>query len=330
MQSCPGLSQRCKKPSAVDRHDVALTTMRSSIETAQQVRLRIREVRANQLVSALVLQTFVSLFPLLLVAIAALGFVAAHRHGSEDIAARLITNLKLKGDVAGLVKSNLESAKSSRKAASVVGLASLLVSGLGVVGAIAQACDAVWQVPQRGWKDKALGVVWLLGAAVVIAASAGAVALVRIVPFGPFGVLVGFLAGGATGALLFWWTQVAFTNVRVPRRAFVPGAIVGGIGLSLFQLFGAFIVVRLVKNASQLYASLAAVFALLTFLSLFAWLLVLSIVVNVVIWEREHGTVQLAIAAPALPQGSWAVVERGGQRPLIKPKESLLSRLRHR
>ena len=304
--------------------------MKSTIETVQQICRRIREVRANQLVSALVLQTFISLFPLLLVAIAALGFVAAHRHGSEDIAARLIANLKLEGDVARLVKSNLESAKSSRKAASVVGLASLLLSGLGVMGAMAQACDAVWQVPQRGLKDKALGVVWFVGAAVVIAAAVGAIALVKIIPFGPLGVLVGFVGGGATGALLFWWTQVAFTNIRIPRKAFWPGAMVGGIGLSLFQLFGAFIVVRLVKNASQLYASLAAVFALLSFLALFAWLLVLSIVVNVVVWEREHGTVQLAIAAPALPRGTWAVVERGGQRPLIKRRQSLLSRLRNR
>ena len=292
--------------------------------TAKQVQLRIRETRANQLVSGLVLQTFLSLFPLLLVAIAVLGFYAqARQGGSKDVAEQMVKNLKLSGDVARLVRENLEAAKSSRRAASVIGGVFLLLSAVKVLGSIAQACDAIWQVPQRGFKDKALGVVWLIGAAVIIAGSVAAVALVKIIPLALLGVIAGLLGGGATGAALFWWTQRIFTNVKVPGKAFVPGAIVGGIGLSLFQLFGAVLVAHFLKSASQLYASLAAVIALLSFLNVFAWLLVLSIVVNVVIWEREHGTVQLAISAPALPRGSWAVAERGGQRPKVRRPSTL-------
>ena len=276
------------------------------------------------------LKTFLSLFPLLLVAISVVGFIAARRHGGDDLGEKIIANLKLKGDVAKLVKENLQSAKSSRRAASIVGLVSLLFSGLGVVAAIARLCDVVWQVPERGLKDKAIGLVWLLGAIVVIAGSAGAIALVKIVPIPFLGVVAGFVSGGLTGAALFWWTQLAFTNVRVSWKAFVPGAIVGGIGLSIFQLFGAFLVVRLMKSASQLYASLAAVVALLGFLNLFGWLLVLSVIVNVVLWEADHGTVQLAITAPALPNGAWVQAERGGQRPLVrrKPKKTMKQLLR--
>lgn len=298
--------------------------------TAKQVQLRIRETRANQLVSGLVLQTFLSLFPMLLVAIAVLGFYAqARQGGSKDVAEQMVKNLKLSGDVATLVRKNLEAAKSSRQAASVIGGLFLLRSAVKVLGSIAQACDAIWQVPQRGFKDKALGVVWLIGAAVIIAGSVAAVALVKIIPLAVLGVVAGLLGGGATGAALFWWTQRIFTNAKLPGKAFVPGAILGGIGLSLFQLFGAVLVAHFLKSASQLYASLAAVIALLSFLNVFAWLLVLSIVVNVVIWEREHGTVQLAIAAPALPKGSWAVAERGGQRPMIRRPSRLTGVIRH-
>ena len=306
-------------------------TVRSSIATAKQVQQRLRETRASQLVSGLVLQTFLSLFPMLLVGIAVLGFYAQQRSGgSKDVADQMVNNLKLSGDVERLVRENLEAAKSSRQAASIIGGVSLLLSAFGVLGAIAQSCDAVWQVPQRGFKDKALGIVWLLGAAVVVAGSVGAVALVKIIPIGIVGVMAGLLGGGITGAALFWWTQLVFTNIRVPMKAFLPGAIVGGIGLSVFQVFGTVLVSRFLASASQLYASLAAVIALLSFLNVFAWLLLLSIVVNVVIWERGHGTVQLAIAAPALPNGAWAVAERGGQRPLAKPKVSLIARLRRR
>ena len=260
------------------------------------------------------LRTFLSIFPLLLVAIAVLGFVSAHSHGKQDLATRVVSNLKLSGGLANTVKENLAAARRSRKAASVVGGLSLLFSGLGVFGAIAKACDTIWQVPGRRLKDRLLGVVWLLGAVISIAGSAAALALVRVVPVPLVGGVAGIVAGGVCGAVLFGWTQAVLTNVRVPIRSFVPGAVLGGVGLSLFQLFGSVLVAQLLKNASQLYASLAAVVALIGLLSVFAWLLVLSVTVNVLLWETKHGTVSLAILAPAVPPSTWVMAGRGGQR----------------
>ena len=278
------------------------------------LRDRLKEVRADQLVASIVLRTFLSIFPLLLVAIAVLGFVAAHSHGKQDLATRLVDNLKLSGGLADTVKENLAAARRSRKAASVVGGLSLVFSGLGVFTAIAKSCDTVWQVPGRGLKDRLLGVVWLIGAVFSIAGSAAALALVRVIPVPVLGAVAGVGAGGVCATLLFGWTQAVFTNIRVPVRTFVPGAVLGGVGLSLFQLFGSVLVAQLLKNASQLYASLAAVVALIGLLSVFAWLLVVSVTVNVLLWEREHGTVSLAVLAPAVPPAVWVMTGRGGQR----------------
>ncbi len=278
---------------------------------------RIREVRASQLVAAITLRAFLSIFPLLLVAIAVLGFVAAARKGGEPVADQLIRRLSLKDDLAKLVRENVASAQGSRRAASVVGFVSSLYSGLAVITAIAQACDAVWQVPSRGQKDRLLGVPWLIGALVISSLSALASWLVAIAHF-PFAPIVGFIIAGLVGAGLFWWTQFVLTNVRVPAKAFLPGALIGGAGLAFFQIFGGLIIARLLKNSSQLYASLAGVFTAISALSLFGWLLVLSAIVNVVRWERQHGTIQLAMRAPALPSSTWAVAERGGQRPKRK------------
>jgi membrane protein len=296
-------------------------------DTARLVVDRIKEVRASQLVAAITLRAFLSLFPLLLVGIAILGFIAASRKGGDDVAQRLIRSLKLEGDMAKLVQENVASAQQSRRAASVVGFVSSLYSGLAVITAIAAACDAVWQVPARGFKDRLLGVPWAIGAAVIAAGSAVATWAVTQIPVPGLSVLVGLVGAGLTGAGLFWWTQLVLTNVRVPVRAYVPGAIVGGIGLSLFQVFGALIIARLLKNSSQLYASLAGVISLITALSLFGWLLVISAIVNVVLWERKHGTVQLAVRAPALPVSTWAMAERGGQRPKGSKVGALRARL---
>jgi membrane protein len=302
---------------------------RGIVETAKLVKDRVRQLRAGSLVNGFVLQTFLSLFPMLLVGIAVLGFIASRRTGDDDLAKRVIENLKLEGDLQKLVTENLEAAKNGRGGASIIGGVTLLLSALKVVASITAACNVAWQVPDRGWKDKVAGILWLVGAIVLIGGSAGAVGLVKIIPVPFVDIVAGFFAGVLTGGLLFWWTQLIFTNVRVGWKAFVPGALVGGIGVSMFQLFGALVMARLLANASALYASLAAVIALLGVLSLFGWLLVMSVIINVVLWERKHGTVQLAIYAPSLPKGSWLVADRGGQRPPIKkPLPAVLKRLK--
>ncbi len=285
---------------------------------AKALLLRVREARAGQLVATVVLRTFLSFFPLLLTAIGVLGFVAARRAGgTDDLGNRIVRQLKLSGDLARLVQDNLASARSSRKASSIVGAVSLAFSGTAVFMAVAQMCNALWQVPERGLRDRVLGVVWFVGAAIFALGSAVATAAVRLIPIPGLDVAVGIVGASVTGALLFWWTQVIFTNAPVPRRAFVPGAIVGGFALAAFQLFGAYLVTTLLAQASALYKSLAAVIALLGVLTLFAWLLLLSVAVNVLRWERDHGTVTLEVQAPRFgdPVGESALGERGGQRP---------------
>jgi membrane protein len=291
-------------------------------------RKRIKEVGASHLVDAIVLRIFLALFPLIVVAIAVLGFVAASRAGgSAKLADDLVRNLKLSGSMADVIRESVVSAKDNRGATSVVGFVTVLISATAVVKAIASACNTAWQVSSRGLKDRLLGVVWLLGAAVLIAAAALATALVGLIPIPGLNALVAFVSGAAVGALLFWWTQVVMTNAPLPLRAYVPGAVFAGFGFALFQVFGTLLVGRILASQKGGPASLGAVVAFLTFLTAFAWLFVLSVIINVVAWEREHGTVQLAITAPALPNGTWAITTRSGQRPKpIMAKTALLKK----
>lgn len=288
----------------------------SLVTTLKLAKARIKELGASRLVEAIVLRVFLSLFPLIVIAIAVLGFVAASRPGgSAKLADDLVDQLKLSGSMADVIRESVDSAEGSRGATSVVGFFSVLLSATAVVNAIAAACNAAWQVSNRGVKDRLLGVVWLIGLGVLIAATAGVTALITVIPVPGLDALVGFLSGSVVGALLFWWTQVIMTNVRIPLRAYVPGAVFAGIGFALFQVFGTLLVGRILASQSGGPASLGAVLAFLTFLTIFAWLFVLSVIINVVLWEREHGTVQLMISAPSLPQGTWAQTTRSGQRP---------------
>lgn len=299
--------------------------------TLKLARVRIKELGASRLVEAIVLRIFLSLFPLIVTAIAVIGFVAANRAGgSTKLADDLVEQLKLSGSMADVIRESVSSAEGSRGATSIVGFFSVLISATAVVNAIAAACNAAWQVSNRGVKDRLLGVVWLLGLAVLIGATVGVTALITIIPVPGLDALVGLVSGSIVGALLFWWTQVVMTNVRVPLRAYVPGAIFAGIGFALFQVFGTLLVARILASQRGGPASLGAVLAFLTFLTIFAWLFVLSVIINVIAWEREHGTVQLMISAPALPNGAWAQTMRSGQRPTAMSHRSLSSRLRKR
>ena len=285
------------------------------LTSVKSVRDRLRQVRGPQLVSAVALRAFFSFFPLLLVGISVLGFLAKN---DKELPQKAVDKLGLTGSMRELVEQNISSSAGSAKAASVVGGISLLWAGLGVVGAIAAACDAVWQVPTRGLKDKLLGVVWLLGFVALGIGSAATVWVAQRLPIPFLDLAVGFVLGVVVGGGVFWWTNVVFTNARLPLRAHFPGALIGGIGFAAFQLLGARLTPLLTKS-SEIYATLGGVFGLLTLLTLFGWLLVLSNVVNVVRWEKGHGTSQVVATVPALPKAVWAQVERGGQIP--KPKK---------
>ena len=273
------------------------------------------EIRGGQLVDSLVLKLFLSLFPLLIFAVAVLGFVASRRAGgSAALTDELVANLKLKGEMADLLKDLVSTAEAKRGTASVVGLIGVTFSGLAVVGAIAAMCNAAWQVSSRGFLDRIVGFGWLLGAIVLVAAVATATSLVSLIQIPFVNTLAGFGAGVVSVGALFWWTNLCLTNIRSPPRAYLPGAFVGAVGVSLFQVFGAVLMQRILRSASAGAGSIAAVVAFLTFFSVIGRLFLLSVLVNVVSWERIHGTVQLAINAPAIPAGAWVQTQRGGQR----------------
>jgi len=99
---------------------------------------RYSELHVGELASAITMAAFLSLLPLLLVGIAVLGFFSTA--SSKDLAQEVIKNLQLdrSPQTADLISDAVRTAESSRKAASVLGLAGLLWTGLGrvVVGAL--------------------------------------------------------------------------------------------------------------------------------------------------------------------------------------------------
>jgi YihY family inner membrane protein len=278
------------------------------VRTALRVHERFGEIHGAYLASAVTLTAFLSLFPLLLVAVAVLGFVAS---GHADLPQQIVGNLGLTGEAARLVQDSIRSAERTRGAALGVGTVGLLWSGLGLVAALQVAFNAVWQVPSRGLKDKLYGLLWLAGAGVIMLGSFGLTAAVNFLPavLAPVAFGVAFLVN-----LGLWvWSMKVLQNRSVSWRALLPGAVVGAVGLEVLKVVGAIYVPRAVASSSALYGSLGTVFAVLAWLLFFGRLVVYATVVNVVRWEEDHGTVTAEIELPRLPGEVPVAATRAGE-----------------
>ena len=262
---------------------------------------RYGEVKGNNLAAGITLQAFLSIFPLLLVAISIVGFVSA---GGFDVAARVASALGLRGDAAELISNAVVSAEDSRRAASLVGLAGLLWTGLGLVDSVQHGFNQIWQVRPRGMKDRLVGAAWLGGAAVILALGAGATALVGLLPrwLSPLAILLGL----GLNFCLWIWTAKIVPNRDVGWSTLVPGAVVGAIGLEALKAIGGFYVPRLIASSSALYGSIGVIFALLAWLYLFSRLAMYTAVLDVVLYEQNAGTQRVSIEVPALamPDGN--------------------------
>ena len=281
------------------------------------VTTRARELRAPQLVSAIALRALLSFLPLLLLGVAIVGLIARSK---ESFGPDLVARIKLTGPFGETIRDTVrDSVKSSKSGAGMVAflisVLTLLPAGLGVVAAVSTACDAVWQVPGRGIVDRVLGIPWFLGTIVIIVGSAFATSLVSIIGV-PFLAPIAALAGAAlAGTLLCIWTHTLLTNVKLPVTTHVPGAIILGLFMAVFQVAGAAIMARLLESNAKLWGAFAGVFAFIAVLNIVGQAIVYSAVINVLLWERRHGTTALSARAPALPIDYWSVTERGGQRP---------------
>ena len=279
---------------------------------ALDVQERYSELHGGELASAITLSAFLSLLPLLLVAIAVLGFFSAA--SSKDVALEVIENLQLdrSSQTADLISEAMRTAETSRKAASAFGLAGLLWTGLGVVNALQYAWNTAWQVPGRGLRDKAVGLAWLSGAGVLFIGSFALSAASQLLPWylGPVGILTGL----ATGVGLWLWTAHTLPNRSVGWRALLPGALVGAAGFEILKVVASFVVPRVVASSSELYGPVGVVFAVLAWLLLFGRLVVYAAIVEVVVWEQRHGTVQLTIEAPARPGADPVSATRAGEQ----------------
>jgi membrane protein len=274
--------------------------MASPIERGKAVLARLREKRpfldhliraggryqadaGNQLAAAVTYFSFLSIFPLLLLALSVLGFVLKN---NPDLQAKLLANVSsaLPGGGTEVTRS-ISGAVSSRAATGIVGLLGLLYSGLSWVDNLRTAVRTVWhQNVNAGnfFVTKGKDVLILLGLGLTLGASVaitgiGAAAtnllidLLGLSHFFGVGVLTKVITialAVAADVLIFLWLFMRLPKVPAPRSRVLRGALFAAVGFEVLKLLGAFYIARVTKNATATYGTFGVVIGTLVWLNL--------------------------------------------------------------
>ena len=209
---------------------------------------------------------FLSIFPLLLLAVAVLSRVLAD---NPELRQRLITEI-----VPPALRSTVENSVTTLPASTVpfvAGLIGLLFSGTGVVFSAYQTLNHVAAVPRRlraGFWSRYVRVFVMLAMLLAGAVAAGALTVVvTALPDVPGAERAAAVLGSAVVifAVLLLGARVLLAR-PAPVRALWPGAVLGAAAVTLALTLGAPVLARLVSKAGPVYGSFATVagmFALL-------------------------------------------------------------------
>lgn len=208
-------------------------------------------VKAGQQAGAVTYFAFLSFFPILALAVFALGRLASLYDGPDPDLARTINSV-----VPGVVGNredqiSLDDIRTFSGWAAILGLAGVLYTGLGWISALRDALVVVFETPQReqpgfvAGKLRDLVALVVLGVVLLVAvALTGFVAGFSGDVLGWFGLgselgwLVRLLTIGlglGANALLFFLMFRLLADPRVPRRSLWSGALVGGVVFELLK-----------------------------------------------------------------------------------------------
>src|SRR6202167_812841 len=249
------------------------------------------------LVSNLAYSAFVSLFPLLLLLVTALGLVAAVNPAFRaDV-------LKTVAKQVPAIGSQLTGNVHELKRHSVVGL---IVGSTGLAQPGLFTMSQVWNLPgpaRPGFVPRlgrALLFISLLGAGVIVTTL-----LASLNTYGQKAAILAVLAEVVAALVNIGMYIGAFrvlTPKTVPTQRLVPGAITGGILWTLLQILGTYLVHHFLHSDS-VYGVFATVLGLLAWIYLAVEITVYSAEINVVLarhlWPR-------AIVQPPLTEADRA------------------------
>jgi len=215
----------------------------------------------DRLASSVTFYWFLSLFPILLIA------VYVTRQALGDDAGRQITdNLGPYLGAAG-AKAVAKVVQTSAGKAGIIGLVGTLFSGLGWIDALREAIRTMWHQSIKGGNivtRKIADVLALVGLFAVIAASV----FVTGAATAATGTVLSYALATLVDVGVFLWLFVRLAKVPTPLRRVAKGALFGAVGFEVLKAFGAYYIAHTTSKGEATYGTFATVVGMLVFLNL--------------------------------------------------------------
>lgn len=242
--------------------------------------------RAGSLAALIAYYGFLAVFPLLLMLTTVLGFVMDR---NSSIRASVLNSALRDFPIVGQQLGQAIHPLKGSAFGLAFGIGGLVWGSLGVTQAAQLAMAEVWNIPGVNRPPfvtrllRGLGLLGLLGTGLVATAI---IAAVSALGGGVLTKAAGVVLSIGLNVGLFVLAFRVLTVKKIPTRSLVPGAILGGVGWSLIQVVGGYLVGHQLRNASQVYGYFASVLGLVSWIFLGAQLTLYAAEANVV-WARR-------------------------------------------
>ena len=218
----------------------------------------------DHLAAAITYFSFLALFPLILLGVSVTGFVLAHdAHLQQRLLDGITSNVP--GQFGTTLKSTVDAAVRNRASVGVVGLAGVLLAGLGWISNLRTAIDTVWGLAsaKRSFLAAKLADLMVLGGLAVgvvvsLALTAGGTAasgaLLRALNLrGVFGIgvaaaLLGVLLGILGSCAVFGWLLIKLPDVQVSRRTAIRCTVLAAVGFEVLKIAGTYYIARVIQS----------------------------------------------------------------------------------
>jgi YihY family inner membrane protein len=245
------------------------------------------------LVNNLAYTAFGSVFVLLLLLVTILGLVlSSHPALEKQVLDSTFGQIPIIGKD---LQDNIKALHRNSVISLVIAIVGLIWGSLGLAQNGIYTMEQVWNLPgpdRPNYVKRLARSGAFLG--VLLVGLATSTFLAGAVPAVHGGSRMLAVAGGAASAIvnfgLYLFAFDVLTPAKIPLRRLVPGAVMGGVGWTVLQALGSFVVGHYLKNDSSVYGLFAIVLGLFAWIYLLVELTVYSAELNVVVarhlWPR--------------------------------------------